>query len=162
MKKRKIGMSIAEICIVLAVISIAGLMVTSFTVMVGTRSSVGAARLEVMEDLEMAEAVLGGWVDHMTGQGAVFSVDENGQLKAVKDTVDYPVTLQDSLLTAPIPTGAPYMIVLKTITAITVEAKFNGPDAISFCTLTYTDPQGGAEPQTYTFCINSRIGETIQ
>lgn len=161
MKKRKIGMSIAEICIVLAVISIAGLMVTSFTVMVGTRSSVGAARLETMEDLELAETILGGWVDHMTGQDAVFAVDENGQLKAVKDTVDYAVTLQDGLLTAPIPTGAPYMVALKTVTAITVEAKFNGPDAIFFCTLTYTDPRGGDQPQTYTFCINSRVNETI-
>lgn len=160
MKKWEKGMSIAEICIVLAVISIAALMVTSFTVMVGTRSNVGAARLEVMEDLEVAEALLEGWVDNMTGQGATFAT-EDGQLKAVKDTVDYAVTLQDGMLTAPVPAGAPYRIALKTVTAITVEAKFNGPDAIFFCTLTYTDPRGGNEPQTYTFCINSRINETI-
>ena len=161
MKKWKKGISIAEICIVLAVISIAALMVTSFTVMVGTRSSVSTARLEVMEDLEVAEAVLEGWVDRMTGQNAVFAVDENGQLKAVKDTVDYAVALEDGLLTAPVPDGAPYMIALKTVTAITAEVKFNGQDAIVFCTLTYTDPRGSDEPQTYTFCINSRINETI-
>ncbi|MBR2938102.1 MAG: hypothetical protein IKB80_06410 [Oscillospiraceae bacterium] len=160
MKKRKKGMSIAEICIVLAVISIAGLMVTSFTVMVGTRSSVSAARLEVMQDLEMAETVLEGWVDNMTGQDAVF-VAEEGRLKAVKDTVDYAVTLEDGLLMAPVPAGAPYRVALETVTAIAVEAKHNGPDTIFFCTLTYTDPQGGEEPQTYTFCINSRIGEKV-
>jgi len=159
-KKRKIGMSIAEICIVLAVISIAGLMVTSFTVMVGTRSSVGAARLEVMEDLEMTETVLESWVDHMTGQNAAVTA-ENGEFKAVKDAVDYAVTLQDGLLTAPVPTGVPYRVALETVTAIAVEAKFNGPDAIFFCTLTYTDPRGTHEPQTYTFCINSRIGEVV-
>lgn len=155
------GITIAEICVVLAVIAIAGLLVTSFTVMVGTRSSVGAARLEIMEDLEMTESVLGGWVDYMTGQGAVVTA-ENGTLKAVKDTVDYTVTLQGDFLTAPVPTGAPYMLNLKTVTAITVEGKYNGPDAIFFCTLTYADPRGTDEPQTYTFCINSRIGEKVE
>lgn len=160
MRKWKKGTSLAEICIVLAVISIISVTVTSFTVMAGARSTAAATRLNVIEDLEMAETVLEGWVDNMTGQGATFAT-EDGQLKAVKDTVDYAVTLQDGLLTAPVPTGAPYRIALKTVTAITVEAKFNGPDAIFFCTLTYTDPRGGNEPQTYTFCINSRINETI-
>ena len=160
MKKWKKAISIAEICVVLAVVSIAATMVTSFTVMVGTHSNVGTAKLEVLEDLEVTEAILEGWVDRMTGQDAVFST-EDGQLKAVKDGVDYAVTLEDGLLTAPVPGGAPYMIALKTVTAITTEVIYNGTDALLFCTLTYTDPRGTDEPQTYTFCINSHLRESV-
>ena len=157
----KRAISLAEICVVLAVVSVVSVVVTTFTVMVGTHSEVSTAKVQVLEELEMAETVIEGWVDHMTGQNAVFST-EDGQLKAVKDAVDYAVTLEDGLLTAPVPGGAPYMIALKTVTAITTEVVYNGTDALFFCTLTYTDPRGSDEPQTYTFCINSRIGETIQ
>ena len=161
MNRRKKGISIAEICIVLAVISIAGLMVTSFTVMVGTRSKAAVDRVTVLEELEMTEKVMEGWVDYMTGQGAVFSAEE-GQLEAVKDAVTYTPVLENGLLTATVPDGTPFKVALETVTAISVEAKFNGQDAIFFCTLTYTDPRGTDQPQTYTFCINSRVGETIQ
>ena len=158
---RKKGMSLAEICVVLAVISIAALMVSSFTVMVGARSAVSAAKLKVMEDTALAESLLDGWVHQMTGADAVIDVD-SGTIYGVKDSVIYTVTLEDGMLTAPLPEGKQMAVELTTVTAITVQRAQSDGDAIYFCTVTYPDPRGGDEEQTYTFCINPRVGEKVE
>ncbi len=157
---RRKGMSLAEICVVLAVISIVALMVTSFTLMVGTRSTVGATRLKVMEDLELTESVLEGWVSRMVSDGAVVTAAD-GVLSAQKDADTYTVTLEEQSLTAPVPGGQALTVSLSTVTALSVESKHNGSDSIYFCTLTYPDPRGGDGELTYIFCINPRIGEEL-
>ena len=157
---RKKGMSLAEICVVLAVISIAALMVSSFTVMVGARSAVSAAKLKVMEDTALAESLLDGWVHQMTGEDTAVTAP-NGTLYAVKDNIPYTVVLEDGMLIAPLPEGKQMAVELTTVTAIRVEELRSGGDAIFFCTVTYPDPRGGDEEQTYTFCINPRVGEKV-
>ncbi len=159
--RRKKGMSLAEICVVLAVISITALMVSSFTVMVGARSAVSAAKLKVMEDTALAESLLDGWIYRMTGENAVV-ITQNDELKAVMPgNVMYIVKLEDGMLTAPLPEGKQLAVELSTVNAISVEELRSGGDAIFFCTVTYPDPRGGDEDQTYTFCINPRVGETV-
>ncbi len=157
-RSKRRGVSIAEICVVLAVISIAALMVTSFSLLINTRSTVSVARANILDDAYVAESVLDSWFNSMLSNGAVISA-EDGVLSAEKDDITYTVAIRDNLLTAPMANGQNLEIEMSTVKVITVEQKQNTTDTIWFCTLSYPDPQGGNTDLTYTFCINPRIGE---
>ena len=63
--RKKAGISIAEMCIVLAVLAITGTVVVSFTAMVSARSSASTTKLKAAEDLELAQVILENWTDRM-------------------------------------------------------------------------------------------------
>ncbi|MBR4016731.1 MAG: hypothetical protein IKK11_02840 [Oscillospiraceae bacterium] len=157
-RSKQRGVSIAEICVVLAVISIAALMVTSFSLMVNTRSTTAAIRANVLDDAYIAESILDSWFSSALSGGATVSA-ENGVLSAKKDGITYQVTIQEEMLTAPLPAGQELEMEMSVVTAITVEQKQNAADTIWFCTLHYPDPQDNHTDLTYTFCVNPRIGE---
>ena len=161
-KARKKGMSLAEICVVLAVISIAALMVTSFTVMVGARATVSSARLSTMQDMETTQTLLSNWITRMAIEGAEVDVGAQGELYAQKDGALYTVILEDDALTASLPQGRNVTVPVTVITKLSVEALRSHGDAIYFCTVTYPDPRGGGEELTCVFCINPRVGEKIE
>lgn len=160
--KQKKGMSLAEICVVLAVISIVSLMVISFTTMVSARSTVSAAKLKAMDDQELTEVILENWIDHMVAKQAVISVEEN-TLYATKDGINYTVCLEEDKLIAPLTDGTFLSCPINTVTELRFDHLTSSDDTIYFCTAVYDypDPRGGTITREYTFCINPHIGETL-
>jgi Tfp pilus assembly protein FimT len=59
--KRK-GATLAEMCIVMAVVAIVSLSVTSFATMASGRGTAAATKLDAMGDLEIVEAVVESWI----------------------------------------------------------------------------------------------------
>ena len=56
------GVTLAEMCIVLAVVAIVSLSVASFATMAGGRGTAAATKLDAMGDLEIVEAVVESWI----------------------------------------------------------------------------------------------------
>ncbi len=92
---RRKGATLAEICIVLAVVSIISLMVVSFVTMTSGRSAVSAAKLNAMEELELVESLVDNWFDAMMKNGG--QVELNGVLtdNAIKISDDAKVIRGD-------------------------------------------------------------------
>ncbi|MBQ7330448.1 MAG: hypothetical protein IJW94_01470 [Oscillospiraceae bacterium] len=159
----KKGSSLAEMCVVLAVVSIVALLVVSFTTMVSARGTVGAAKLKMMEDRQLTKVILESWLNQLTEENAVITADENG-LSAAIDGEVFSVTLEEDRLTAAIPNGNPLSCPIHTITGITFDVMSHSGDAIYFCTAEYElpNPSGGVIQRSFTFALNPHIGDVYE
>ncbi len=160
--KRK-GITLAEMSIVMAVIAIVSLSVVSFVTITSGRGTNSIAKLNAMEEIELVEAVVDGWfaqavqVEEPLNTGGSF--DMSGQtLKVIfpgkTEATDY---------------------YLEKVTEVSFSQRFltesgecketlaDGDvvkDTLYFCTVTYVQHNEDVR-ETYTFCINPRVGETI-
>ncbi len=159
----KKGSSLAEMCVVLAVVSIVALMVVSFTTMVSARGTVGAAKLKMMEDRQLTKVILESWLNQLTEENAVITADESG-LSAAIDGEVFSVTLEEDRLTADVPNGNPLSCPIHTITGITFDAMSHSGDAIYFCTAEYElpNPSGGVIQRSFTFALNPHIWDVYE
>lgn len=152
--KRK-GATMAEICIIMAVISIVSMSVVSFITMTSGRSAASIGRLEAIDDLELVETVVDKWFAQTTqpitiDEGMV-KVDGLAAIRVDNKTLsvgfqgtdmeDYPLERVKALF-------------------FTYEESDTKDDVLYFCTVTYY-LKNEDEEQIYTFCINPRVGETI-
>ena len=160
---RKAGISIAEMCIVMAVLAIASTVVVTFTAMVGARSSISATKLRASEDLQLSQSILENWVDQMVSLDAQFTANETG-LSAVAGGQTYRVLVEEGRLTAQLPEGKKLQCPL----GIMEQFQFTqmtkaGKNPLIFCTAAYIlENTAGEEVQrTRTFTIFSRVGETL-
>lgn len=158
------GSTLAEMCVVLAVISIVTLAVVSFTTMVSARGSVSAAKLKMMEDRRLTRVVLESWLDTLTEANATITTDENGILAFVSGNV-YTVSLQENQLIATVPSGDTLTCPISTLTRLTFDRMTNaGGDALYICTAEYEipDPNGGTLQRSFTFAIDPHIGDVYE
>lgn len=161
----KDGTTLTEMCVVLAVISIVALAVVSFTTMVGARSAVGAAKLNMLEDRQLTKVVLSTWVDTLAAEDATFMTDENGNIFAAADGGVFSVFLGPDSITAPVPSGQMLSCPISTLTSLKFEQMTNSDgDAIFFCTAAYElpNPAGGIIERSFTFTINPHIGDVYE
>lgn len=168
-KLKRAGISIAEMCIVLAVIAIASTVVITFTIMVSARSSASVTKLNAYNDIQVSQVILENWMDKMLEEEVPIIADETG-LYAVDQHVPedvrlYYVTLQDGQLVAPLPDGTELTCPVSTVkefrfSQLPVEAT-NG-QVLYFCTVAYEvqNPTGEYVPFEETFTIRPRVGQT--
>ena len=161
----KKGSTLTEMCVVLAVVSIVALAVVSFTTMVGARSGVGAAKLNMLEDRQLTKVVLSAWIDRLTAEDATFMTDEHGNIFAAVDEEVFSVFLAPDRIAAPVPGGEMLSCPVSTLTSLKFEQMTheNG-DAIFFCTAEYElpNPAGGTILRSFTFTVNPHIGEAYE
>ena len=168
-KLKRAGISIAEMCIVLAVIAIASTVVITFTIMVSARSSASVTKLNAYNDIQVSQVILENWMDSMHTEGAYVNTEGMG-LQAVKkngENVEFylEVYLQDGQLVAPLPDGTELTCPISTVK----EFRFSQlPEAtvdrnvLYFCTVAYEvqNPTGEYVPFEETFTIRPRVGQT--
>lgn len=161
--KRRAGVSIAEMCIVLAILAIVGTLVVSFSLMVSARASAGADKLNGAEDLQVSQAILDAWVDRMIGLGAQFAADETG-LSATVDGQTYQVVLQEGALIAPLPDGQALSCPISTAEAFRFsQMTQTSGNPLIFCTIvcSVNTTSGHKTLTENTFTIYSRVGEVV-
>ena len=162
----KKGSSLAEMCVVLAVVSIVTLMVVSFTTMVSARGTVGAAKLKMMEDRQLTKIVLDGWLYQALAADATVTVDANGNISAsLSEGEPYTVLLEEDRIVAPVPGEDPLFCPINTLTSLTfIEMSHENGDAIYFCTAAYElpNPSGGVIQRSFTFALNPHIGDVYE
>ena len=173
--KRRRGFTLSELCIVLALVAIVGTIVTSFCLVIHRRSVISRARLDIVNEINVVETYVERWVDKMYEKGATFSIAEDGTLTATIEGVDYEATFTDGVFNGALPEAEPMTYTTMRIESLTFdfEPKKEGAggtenegkgDKIFFCTATALLPQvnGEDKQEQYTFCVNSRIGESFE
>jgi type II secretory pathway pseudopilin PulG len=176
-KKVRKGSTLAEICVVLAVVSIVSTVVLSFCMMANRRAVASANHLRIMEERKMIETIVETWCDSMAAEGKAISTApwSNSWLVAGESTI---ALGDDGMLIATMPEGP--SIQFKCDVAKTLEFRvifhdlstFEGlgdaekkdllNDVLIVCTVEFNDPY--ADPinsPTYVFTVNPRISESI-
>lgn len=162
--KQKRGFTLSELCIVLALVAVVATIVTSFCLVVHQRSVISSARLNIVNEVNVVETFVERWVDKMSEKGATFSISEEGKLTATLEGVDYEATFSEGVFNGAVPSGENGMTFSTTsIDSVVFEVESQNGDTIFFCTATALLPQvnGDAKEEKYTFCVNSRIGESF-
>lgn len=163
--KQKRGFTLSELCIVLALVAVVATIVTSFCLVVHQRSVISSARLNIVNEVNVVETFVERWVDKMSEKGATFSIAEDGTLTATLEGVDYEATFSEGVFNGAVPSGENGMTFTTTsIDSVVFEIESQNGDTIFFCTATALLPQvnGEAKEEKYTFCVNSRIGESFR
>ena len=144
---RRKGFTLAELAVVLAVLAIVITMVASFDALMHQRRKVSQAKLDAMNDIKLAEALIENWFETNEIQTI--------NLTTATNTNEKELSFSDHILRA-----GDAKVTLEKVTNITFKFKFESDgDKIYFCTIEYTLP-GKDAPETYTFCVDPSIGET--
>lgn len=162
--KQKRGFTLSELCIVLALVAVVATIVTSFCLVVHQRSVISSARLNIVNEVNVVETFVERWVDKMSEKGATFSISKDGTLTATLEGVDYKATFSEGVFNGAVPSGENGMTFsTASIDSVVFEVESKNGDTIFFCTATALLPQvnGDAKEEKYTFCVNSRIGESF-
>lgn len=170
-RNKKKGITLTEICVALAVLSIVSLVVVSFAAMATGRGATGTDKLKFMQDIELLEAVVDDWFEAVyTGAGSVTVESGEPMAKRAQETTsDLTLQWNNGNLIAVFPAEGGESVSrtfqFEVITDVQFEVKENPskPDEIFFCTVTYVYRQGQNKEveKNYTFCINPRVGESV-
>lgn len=157
-RNRKKGITLSEICIVLAVVSVVSLVVVSFAAMAIGRGATGTDKLKVMQDIELLEAMVDNWFAKVYNNGTDVAIDA-GKTSLNDGTLYW----KNGNLYIKLADEKYRSYSFETVTNLTFEKMSQGNDEIFFCTVTYAYRRGQNTPveETYTFCINPRVGESI-
>lgn len=136
-RRTKKGVTVAEVCVVLAVLAIISTLVLSFTLLVNRRVEVGKAKTAFMDDVALTKALIEPYF-------------ENNQETAFDNIFD-PKT---KILTVDGKTAR-----LSQVTNVVCYKEQKGDDDLLFVTLSYQLPYEAEK--TYTFCVNPYVGEMV-
>ena len=169
-RNKKKGITLTEICVALAVLSIVSLVVVSFAAMATGRGATGTDKLKFMQDIELLETVVDDWFEAVyTGAGSVTVESAEPMAKRELETTSG-LTLQwnNGNLIAVFPAEGggepvPRTFQFEVITDVQFAVEKSDTDELFFCTVTYVYRQGQNKEveKTYTFCINPRVGESV-
>lgn len=165
------GITLAEMCIVLAVVAIVSLSVASFATMAGGRGTAAATKLDAMGDLEIVEAIVESWILEISKDSeneiSIVEIDKKRDKLISKHKVtneEEEIWLPGTTLQVSFPEEELIIYTVKSITGLKFEKRVSddGNSTIYYCTVTYQYRNGiVTKEQTYTFCVYPRVGEIV-
>ena len=144
------GFTLAELTVVLAVMTIVAALVITFSSMIATRRAESQARLDAMNDISVAENTIESWI-----QKNEITKTESNRLSAGENTI----CAKDGKLF--IGENAVYTFERVKKIAFSSATDENG-HTLYFCKVAYTPHTDDTEDAYYTFCVYKRGGEIIE
>ena len=138
------GMTLAELMVAMGMVAIMIVMIVSFTMLMTGHTQGNGERLVFQQDFAVVKAQVEGWMNANAGQELT---EENDTVKAGDSTLKF----QYNVLTAGDNTYR-----TESIESVTFDLVNKGDEYLLFCTVT------GADEVSYTFCVNPRVGETVE
>lgn len=147
--KSRRGVTLAELTIAMAVVSIVAIMVVSFATLVGDSSKDAQSKLDTMTDIALIESIVEGWIDGATD--TIVIKDDGSEMHYEHD--DSKEVLFDKNRNA-ISLNGQRISVGENIKSVKFDESEDS--SIYYCTIEYT-VRGVNENEKYTFCVNPRI-----
>jgi flagellar basal body-associated protein FliL len=141
---------------VLAVLVIVSAMVVSFTAMTSNSRRISEARLEALQDIRVAEAIVENFIEG-NKITTVFEKDESGNtlVKNKLEAGENSLVFNEAYKTLTVSGGTKYT--LERVKSITFDYYGDGAEKIYYCTITY---MVGNQEYNYTFCVISYASGT--
>ena len=156
LKKHRKGATLAEICVVLAVIAIVSSIVLSFCLLMHYRTLESTKRLQIINEVEAVESMVEAWCDKVISQGEIIVTDGNNLSTDKRSDISF----RDHIFSV-VTSEKSTTLECETISSVTFEVlnATDSDDQIIFCTVECILPiaDGESKPRTYVFCVNSRI-----
>lgn len=168
-KRNTRGVTLAELCIVMAVIAIVSTMVVSFTVLMQARTRVIAADRDTVSDLGTVESALDTFIRRYDSDKNTLSSGENSSALllnntfALKLSTDEETGEVDAIVITDDKGNATTSLPLHTVTKLEFEIvkESENDSALVICTVTYTRTSGsGQTTGTATICHAVRAMKT--
>ncbi len=86
--KRKKGVTLVELCVVMALIAIIGSSVVTFSALVKRRTDASSQNGAVLEDLSNVEMTLKQWIMHFDNADYTFELEDGGEAIVAKSAKD--------------------------------------------------------------------------
>lgn len=162
-KSAKKGITLSEMCVVIGIIAIVSVAVVSFTTIASAITKVSAAKEKAAEKINLVENLVEGWVENAVLENATELQVKDNKLVAKINDKDYIVSFSNNTLKASFSSGNESIISFEEITKIDFQEMRNDSDVIFFCTVTYAikNSQEIEIEKTHTFCVNTRLGDTV-
>lgn len=141
--KSRRGVTLAELMVSLALVAIVIVMVVSFVLLLSEKTKASGENLIFQQEFSVVKAGVEGW---MAQVGTDLEQQNATSLKAGDRTLQY---INGTLF------GSGITIGLESIDSVTFELIKKNGDYLLFCTVKRVDSY-----ETYTFCVNSRVGES--
>ena len=160
------GITVSELMVVLAVLTIVIVMVVSFSTMVGSTSKLAKAKLDALNDIRLAESVIEGFIEDTSNNGVIVTVPTETMVSTTLSNQDGDSVWFDNqtgtLRIAYSDNGknaekSDVALDLEHVTDISF-FRHGSTDTIYYCTITYLI---GDSKFSYTFCVNPYAGEKI-
>lgn len=168
-KRNTRGVTLAELCIVMAVIAIVSTMVVSFTVLMQARTRVIAADRDTVSDLGTVESALDTFIRRYDSDKNTLSSGENSSALllnntfALKLSTDEETGEVDAIVITDDKGNATTSLPLHTVTKLEFEIvkESENDSALVICTVAYTRTSGsGQTTGTATICHAVRAMKT--
>ena len=151
MQKGRRGVTLMELCIVIALVAILSTMVVSFSVLTNRRSRAAEARLSAMQEIAEIEVVVEAWFGRMNiGIAEAAPSEDKKSLTCVGGVLWF----EDSRLTGTVTGESGYSLPVEYVTGV----EFSQSGEVYFCRVMY---EVSGEGESITFCVNPRVGETV-
>ncbi|MBR2902953.1 MAG: hypothetical protein IKC38_07100 [Clostridia bacterium] len=154
------GSTIAELTIVLAVVTIVASLVVSFTLLITNRSMISNCKLQMMEDSNIVTSALNYWLGYMEEKEVPVLASEGGLVATINEET-CAIFIQDGLLVLNTPEkNLRYDLGTMDCMEIHMETKPDG-DTIYFCMVYYLLHRTYGEdiPFELVLVVNPHIGE---
>ena len=161
-RKRSKGSTLAELVIVLAVASIISTAVVSYAVMFNKRVKNHNEKLNLMQDMSIAQVFVENWIEDLTkngakAQGVNLEQEEDYTLYTLQNFAleanTYEISIDENGVLKANYSSGEKSVAVKSFSAINISYIENDGDYLYYCTLTH-----GAE--NYIFTVNPRVGES--
>ena len=146
MRNNRCGFTLTELSVVLAVLAIVLTMVVSFTAMINNSRQISSARLEALQDIQVAETVIERFIE---GKSSI-TFNVNAEETTLTDNESNTLTFNKANKTLALSGGA--TITLERVESITFDYYGEGTEKIFYCTIKYNV---GNQNYDYTFCVYS-------
>ena len=151
MRSRR-GMTLAEIMVSLALVSVMIVMAVSFVMLVTKRTRANTANDLMRQDCLKIEAGAEGWLNALAGE-KITAADEE-----VLKAGEFELSFSYGALTGSLPEGKSINISTECVKTVLFEVMENGTEYLVFCRVECENTESG-KSVFHTFCINPRVGE---
>lgn len=165
MRNNRRGFTLTELTVVLAVLTIVLTMVVSFTAMINNSRQISSARLEALQDIQVAETVIERFIE---GNEITTKFENNAEgnpipVNTLKASDNKTIGLEENegrnVLVIKKGEDVDTTITLDRVKSITFDYYGDNTEGIFYCTIEY---KVGNQDYDYTFCVYSYTGATIQ
>lgn len=154
-KMNRRGFTLAELSVVLAVLSIVSIMVASFTAMVSNSRQLSTARLEALQDVRVVEELVEGFIEGNEIKTSFSDDVVETTLASDERTIGLEEIEEKKTLVIKKGDDVETKIALERVTEITFDYYGDNADYIIYCTIHY---QVGNNDYEYTFCVCAEKG----
>ena len=160
------GVTLAEITVALALVSIMITLVVSFVITIASQTKANSAYDAMRRDCMLIESTAERWMKEAVARGYDIGNEQTEDSKIIKSSIKaeklgLKFNIGTIIATFPEGDGSKQLTIrTETVESIEFEVLKNGTETMLICHITCVNPENGDEVK-FNICVNPRVGEAV-